>query len=80
MTASAAIQGETGRELLIRLINEIPEEQLADAIDYVMRLKFGEAEDEPLLPEDDLREIEAARKDIAEGRGIPFDEVIRELW
>ena len=37
-------------------------------------------DDEPPLNEDEIRGLEIADREIAEGKAIPFSEVFRDLW
>lgn len=37
-------------------------------------------DDEPPLNDDEIRGIEIADHEIAEGKAIPFSEVFRDLW
>lgn len=67
------------RKMLIGLINDLQEEKLPQIIEYVMRETIGYDEDEPPLTEDELREIAIAEQEIAEGKGIPLSELLKEF-
>ena len=68
------------RKILIGLINDLPEEKLQQAIDTLKLGLLEPDEDEPPLTEDEIRGLEIAKREIAEGKIIPFDEVLKELW
>ncbi|MBQ7221441.1 MAG: hypothetical protein IJS28_10715 [Synergistaceae bacterium] len=67
------------RKMLIGLVNDIPEEKLPHIIDCVMREVIGYDEDEPPLTEEELREIAISEQEIAEGKGIPLSELLKEF-
>lgn len=73
MTASAQ------RKLLIGLVNDLPEEKLSAAINSILLGLYEYDEDEPPLTEDEIRGLEIAKREIAEGKIIPLDEVLKEL-
>ncbi|MBQ7221442.1 MAG: hypothetical protein IJS28_10720 [Synergistaceae bacterium] len=68
------------RKTLISLVCDIPEEKLPQMMNYVMREVIGYDEDEPPLTEDEIEGLKLAEQDIAEGRIIPFEEALKELW
>jgi predicted transcriptional regulator len=65
------------REELSNLIGALPDDKLAIALDFMERLVYGE-DDEPLT-EEELKQIEASRADIAAGRVYTLEEVERRL-
>lgn len=74
MTAAAQ------RKILIGLVNDLPDDKVPLTIDYILRGIYEADEDEPPLTEDEIRGLEIAKRELAEGKGIPFDEVLKELW
>ena len=68
------------RKMLIGLVLDMPEEKIPQILDYIVRNQLGYDEDEPPLTEDEIEGLKLAEQDIAEGRIIPFDEAMRELW
>ncbi|MBQ3652999.1 MAG: hypothetical protein II954_01125 [Synergistaceae bacterium] len=67
------------RKMLIGLVLDMSEEKVPDVLDLVMREIIGYDEDEPPLTEDELRGIAIAEQELAEGKGIPFSQLMREL-
>ena len=67
------------RKILIGLINDLSDDKIPMVINYILRNNDID-DDEPPLTEDEIRGLEIAKREIAEGKGIPFDEVMRELW
>ena len=65
---------------IIARVLDMSDELLPETMEYIMRQSIGYDEDEPPLTEDEIEGIKQAEKDIAEGRIIPFDQVIKELW
>lgn len=79
----------TAKEKLHRIVNALPESELTAAERYLEYLaqsadpvalacELAPEDDEPVTDEDRAA-IEEARAEIAAGRGIPFDQVKREL-
>ncbi len=68
------------RKMLIGLVLDMPEEKVPQILDYIVRNQLGYDEDEPPLTEDEIEGLKLAEQDIAEGRIIPFDEAMKELW
>lgn len=67
------------RKILIGLINDLSDDKIPMVINYIVRNNDID-DDEPPLTEDEIRGLEIAKREIAEGKIIPFDEVMRELW
>ena len=67
------------RKMLIGLVLDMSEEKVPDVLDLVMREIIGYDVDEPPLTEDELRGIAIAEQELAEGKGIPFSQLMREL-
>ncbi len=67
------------RKILIGLINDLSDDKIPMVINYILRNNDID-DDEPPLTEDEIRGLEIAKREIAEGKIIPFDEVMRELW
>ena len=68
------------RKMLVELVLDMPEENIPQITEYIMREIIGYDEDEPPLTEDEIEGLRLAKEDIAAGRVIPFDEVMKELW
>lgn len=47
---------------------------------HAEELSVFDYDDEPPLTDDELNGIEIADREIAEGKAIPFSEVLRDLW
>lgn len=65
---------------VIMLVLDMSEEEISRLKDYIFLQNVGYDEDEPPLTEDEIEGLKLAEQDIAEGRIIPFDQVIKELW
>ena len=65
------------RATLRRLVDEVPDEQLSLAVDFMYRLI--ETDDEPLT-EDEIRQIEAADEQIRAGKIYTLEEAERILF
>ena len=65
------------RATLRRLVDEVPDEQLSLAVDFMYRLI--ETDDEPLT-EDEIRQIEAADAQIRAGEFYTLEEAERILF
>ncbi len=70
------------RKLLLTLVNDLPEEKLESAISFVRWSIYEDNydDDEPPLTDDEIRGLAIAKQELAEGKGIPLAEVIKELW
>ena len=47
--------------------------------DYIFLQHAGYDEDEPPLTEDEIEGLKIAEQEIAEGKGIPFEQLLKEL-
>ena len=68
------------RRMLINMVNDLQEDLIPLIIDDIMREQIGYDEDEPPLTKDEIEGLKLAEQDIAEGRIIPFDKALKELW
>ena len=68
-----------GRKLLISLVLDMSEALIPETMEYIMRRNIGYDEDEPPLTEEELHEIAIAEKEIAEGKGTPLSELLKEF-
>jgi len=73
MTATAI------RNEVISYINELPEEKLSSALDYVRFLREKKHSWEATCIEDVYRSIDEGLDDIENGRVKPFDEAMSEI-
>ena len=64
---------------IIARVLDMSDELLPETMEYIMRQSIGYDEDEPPLTEDELREIAIAEQEIAEGKGIPLSELLKEF-
>ncbi|MBQ4431243.1 MAG: hypothetical protein II877_07040 [Synergistaceae bacterium] len=64
---------------IIARVLDLSDELLPETMEYIMRQSIGYDEDEPPLTEDELREIAIAEQEIAEGKGIPLSELLKEF-
>ncbi len=67
----------TVREELHRILDELPEEELADVRQFIDDLKAGSEGEEPLDSET-LAAIQEGLEDIKAGRTVSWDQVKRE--
>lgn len=67
------------RKMLIGLVLDMSEEKVPQILDYIVRNQLGYDEDEPPLTEEELHGIAIAEQELAEGKGIPFSQLMREL-
>ena len=67
------------RKDIIARVLDLSDELLPETMEYIMRQSIGYDEDEPPLTEDELREIAIAEQEIAEGKGIPLSELLKEF-
>ena len=65
---------------VIMLVLDMSEEEISRLKDYIFLQHVGYDEDEPPLTEEEIEGLKLGEQDIAEGRIIPFDQVIKELW
>ena len=70
----------TPRQMLSDIMNDLPEAQKQHIINCIVREAIGYDEDEPPLTEDEIEGLEIGKQELAEGKGIPFSEVLKELW
>ncbi len=64
---------------IIARVLDLSDELLPETMEYIMRQSIGYDEDEHPLTEDELREIAIAEQEIAEGKGIPLSELLKEF-
>ncbi|MBR0034798.1 MAG: hypothetical protein IJP54_03890 [Synergistaceae bacterium] len=64
---------------IIARVLDLSDELLPETMEYIMRQSIGYDEDEPPLTEDELQEIAIAEQEIAEGKGIPLSELLKEF-
>ena len=65
---------------VIMLVLDMSEEEISRLKDYIFLQHVGYDENEPPLTDEEIEGLKLAEQDIAEGRIIPFDQVIKELW
>lgn len=66
------------REKLFEMINNLTENEVFYLINFITNNIIND--DEPPLNEDEIAGLEIAKRELAEGKGLPFDEVLKELW
>lgn len=57
----------------------MPDEQIAQLNDYVIRNQIGYDENEPPLNDDEIEGLKIARQESLEGNTIPLSEVLKVL-
>lgn len=67
----------TEREQLSRMIQDIPDAFVEDVIRHVSL--YLPDPDEPPLTEEELAGLAEAERELAEGKGIPLADVLKEL-
>ena len=67
------------RKDIIALVLDMSDELLPETMEYIMRQTICYDEDEPPLTDDEIEAIKLAEQDIAEGKGIPISELLKEL-
>ncbi|MBQ7215828.1 MAG: hypothetical protein IJS39_07560 [Synergistaceae bacterium] len=67
------------RKDVIALVLDMSDEEISRLRDYIFLQSVGFDEDEPPLTDDEFNGINIAEQEIAEGKGIPLQQVIKEL-
>ena len=67
------------RKMLVNLVLDMPEEKIPQITEYIMREIIGYDDDEPPLTEDEIEGIRIAKQELAEGKGIPLSELLKEF-
>ena len=65
----------TNKERLLKLVNDLNEENAAEAVDFVEWL----LRDEDSLSEEELDEVKRGEAELARGERVPWKQVKREL-
>ncbi len=69
------------REKLIGIINNLSDNEIMGLMNYFFPdMNDFSIDNEPPLNEDELKGLEIAKKELSDGKGIPFAEVIKDLW
>lgn len=63
------------REILHKIIDELPQERLPQVVNFV---RFFQDEDDEPLTDSELEQLAASREDIAAGRVYSLEEVWKE--